>query len=217
MEKLMAASVAGQRWSDFAAAEVNGYDVNKTVLISSTDIRTSNSAAMYLSLASYVLNDDNIVQTGDMDRIVPQVAQLFLGQGFQASSSQTPFEDYRIMGIGRSPMVMIYEAQFLYQASQPDGLQPDMVLMYPEPTVFTKHVLVSLNEKGEQLGEALTTDPELQQLAIEHGFRNNNTAYFQEFIDRYQLKIPMTLVSVIDPPSYEVIESMIQRIEAQYN
>src|SRR4029078_5986564 len=37
------------------------YPVNKSILITSTDVRRSNSAAMYLALASYVANGDNSV------------------------------------------------------------------------------------------------------------------------------------------------------------
>lgn len=197
--------------------EKEAYDVSKTMLILSTDVRSSNSAAMYLALSSYVQNGDQIVQPTGADEIADKVADLFLLQGFQAGSSQAPFESYLVMGMGGSPLVMIYEAQFIYQAlPQNGGIRNNMVLMYPEPTIFTKHVLIGFTEAGQRLGEALETDETLQKLAIEHGFRNNNVAYFQEFIDKNGINIPLDLVSVIDPPTYEVMEAMITKISQKY-
>ena len=37
-----------------------------------------------------------------------------------------------------------------------------MVILYPIPTVFSKHVLVPFNEKGMRLGQLLEHDPELR-------------------------------------------------------
>jgi len=205
-----------QRWSDLADNTV--YNVNKNILITSTDIRKSNSAAMYLALASYVANGNNIVQSqAEVDRVLPLMESLFLKQGYTEYSSAAPFEDYLIMGMGKAPLVMIYEAQFIDQVTKPGGgKMPDMVLMYPEPTLFTKHILIPLSENGERLGELLENDPELQRLAIEHGFRSTDVTYFREYTGNHQLALPDSLVNVVEPPSYEVLEPMIQLIEQKY-
>ena len=77
-----------------------------------------------------------------------------------ADSSATPFEDYLTKDMGDSPSVMIYEAQFLAQAAQ-GGIRPNMVLFYPEPTIFTQHTLLAMSANGKRLGEVLTPDPDL--------------------------------------------------------
>jgi hypothetical protein len=121
------------------------------------------------------------------------------------------------MGMGKAPLVMIYEAQFISQAVKDNsGIVGEMVLMYPEPTIYSKHILVALSENGARLGELLQNDPELQQLAVEHGFRNANTAHFQQTKNSNNLSLPDTLVNVIEPPSYEILEQMIQLIEQKY-
>ena len=94
--------------------------------------------------------------------------------------------------------------------------QPGMVLVYPEPTIFSKHILVPFSEAGEKLGEALMTDPDLRRLAIEHGFRNDEISYFKEYTDTHKLALPDAIVNVVEPPSYEVLEGMIQSIELKY-
>jgi hypothetical protein len=205
----------GKRWSDLS--QNAAYEVNKSILITSTDVRKSNSAAMYLSLASYVANGNNIVQSdADIQKVQPLVESLFLKQGYTESSSEEPFQDYLTMGPGKAPLVMIYEAQFVSQAAQPQGISDQMVLMYPEPTIYSKHVYVSLSTPGEQLGNALLTDPELQRLAVEFGFRNGDGAYFKQFIQSHHLSVPDNLVNVVEPPSFEVLERMIQQIEQKY-
>ena len=204
------------RWKDLPGNTT--YAVNKSVLITSTDVRKSNSAAMYLSLASYVANGDNIVENDAqvaplMDRLSP----LFLRQGFVASSTEEPFEDYLVQGMGKSPMVMIYESQFIQRAALADGsITPDMQLIYPDPTILSKHTLVGLTANGIKLGDFLTNDPEMRTLATQFGFRTTDTAAFRQFVTDHKLTVPDTLLNVIDPPTYETLESMITRLEAAY-
>jgi len=117
------------RWTDLP--NNTAYPSGNSILITSTDIRTSNSAAMYLALASYVANGNNIVQSPAQGAaVLPKVEPLFLRQGFTATSSEGPFQDYLSIGIGKTPMVMIYEAQFVAQAALNDGsISKDMVLL----------------------------------------------------------------------------------------
>ncbi len=216
MVKLLPLLQNGTRWSELPGNTV--FPVNQSILIRSTDVRKSNSAAMYLGLMSYVANGSNIVQTlNDARLLMPFLSGIFLRQGMQASSSQEPFEDYLVKGMGHSPIVMIYEAQYIAQAALGDAtLLPDMVRMYPSPTIFTKHVLIPFSEAGHKLGQALENDPELQKLAIEYGLRNSNLAEFRRFTAEHNVRLPETIVNVVEPPSYEVLEGMIQMIEQLY-
>jgi hypothetical protein len=52
-----------KRWKDLKGA--SAYDVNKSVLVSTTDVRKSNSAAMYLALTTYAFNGGDIVTDRD--------------------------------------------------------------------------------------------------------------------------------------------------------
>jgi hypothetical protein len=173
---------------------------------------------MYLALASYVANGNNVVQSeADIQKVLPLVTSIFLKQGFQEGSSAGPFEDYVSMGIGKAPMVMIYEAQFLEYLNKAAGKHnPDMVLLYPKPTLFTKHVFVALSAKGVKLGQLLETDPELQTLAVEYGYRTAGQTQFAKAIGDRKWPVPATLVDVIDPPTFEVLERMITEIDKKY-
>jgi hypothetical protein len=205
------------RWKDLPHNAV--FSVNKSLLINSTDIRKSNSAAMYLALASYVLNDNNVVQNETQaNAILPLLSELFLRQGFSESSSAAPFEDYLLMGMGKAPMVMIYEQQFIQRAALNDGsIQPQMVLIYPEPSLFTKHTVIGFSEGGIRLGKVLESDPRLQELAIEYGLRNSNITYFRNFIKKHKIPVASLLVNVVEPSTFEIMEHMINWIEKKYS
>ncbi len=216
MMKLMRWMDAGKRWRDIPGN--TQYPVGKSILVSTTDIRTSNSAAMYLALLSYLANERNVVQDdAQAQQVLPLVAPLFLKQGYQESSSAGPFEDYVAMGMGKAPLVLIYESQFIeYLAKTPAAARNlDMVLLYPEPTLYTKHVLTPLTDKGRRLGELLANDATLQRLAVEYGYRVGNPNLFREVNQARGIEAPDSLIDVIDPPAYEILEKMITAIEQQ--
>jgi hypothetical protein len=205
-----------QRWKDLKGS--SAFATNKAVLINSTDVRTSNSAAMYLALASYVLNGQSVVQSqAEVEQVLPKAADLFLRQGFQETSSAGPFEDYLALGMGKTPLLVAYESQFVtFMLEHPDRARDGMVLLYPVPTVYSKHVLVPYNEKGAQLGKALVEDPELQSLAHEFGFRTGGDVHGPELWAQRGVKVPAQLTDVVDPPSHEWLESMIVGIEQRF-
>jgi hypothetical protein len=216
MRRLLQMTEDGTRWRDLKGNNV--YDTGRAVLISSTDVRTSNSAAMYMALASYIFNDSNIVQSDeDIAKVLPKVAPLFLKQGYLETSSSGPFEDYVSMGMGKAPLVMVYESQFLEYQGKLSTPNAEMVLLYPRPTVFTKHVFVPFNDSGARVGEALEGDPELQRLAAEYGYRGADPGHFAEFLKQKKLFAPATLDDVVDPPTFESMEHMIEGIARQFN
>ena len=214
MKKLLVLMQSSTHWK--ALQQSQQYPVNKAISITTTDIRKSNSAAMYLALMSFIVNQNTVVQNTAMASAITDTMQkLFLQQGFTEYSSAEPFNDYLIMGAGKTPLLFTYESQFIHAAKE-GKIRADMVLMYPEPTVFAKHTLVPLNERGSELVTALSNNPELQKLAIEHGYRNQDIQAFNQQAQQLKLKLPENLYNVIDTPSYELLESMIQSIASQY-
>jgi hypothetical protein len=208
MARYLALVDKGARWRDLK--DNAAFSISRSVIISSTDARSSNSAAMYLALASYSANGMNILQdSAQADRIGAQMAELFLRQGLQERSSAGPFEDYVALGMGKTPLVMIYESQFLEFMAARKTRNPDMVLLYPKPTVFTKHVLIPFTPAGQRLGELLSNDPELQRLAARLGYRTADPALFAGFLKDNALSAPLNLIDVVDPPTFELLERLI--------
>src|SRR6202000_1044077 len=118
-------------------------------------------------------------------------------------------------GIGSKPMVMIYESQFLGEEmdkTQPGAITKDMVLMYPDPDVFSKHTVVPLTPTGTKVGQLLVNDPTLSKLAALYGFRPASPAVFTSVLKAHNLAVPTLPVNVVDPPDYNTLESMIEAI-----
>ncbi|HEX2681148.1 MAG TPA: hypothetical protein VHQ03_07630, partial [Candidatus Dormibacteraeota bacterium] len=212
VKAFLALIAQNKRWTDIP--NNSSYPAGTSILITSTDPQTSNSAAMYLSIASYVANGNNVVQDQTQaQQVLPAVAPIFTRQGLTLSSTEAPFEDYLSIGIGKDPMVMIYEAQFLAREAAKDGsITSDRELMYPSPTVFSKHTLVPLTPNGDSIGKLLSTDPKLQSLAVKYGFRTSDPTAFTTYLTNRGVTPPPQLVNIIDPPTYDNLEALITGI-----
>lgn len=205
------------RWSalvDPAVYQNPGY-----LLIKSTDVRSSNSAAVYLALASYVANKNSIVSDGGTaDELGTQLAKLFTRQGYTDPSTEGPFNDYLTIGIGKTPLVMIYESQFRARQIANDGsIRSDRVLLYPSPTIYAKHTAVPLTDDGEAVARLLASDPQLQVAAVRAGFRVSNSAGPAGNAGGGGVAPPPQLANVVDPPTQDISTRMITKIDAAYN
>ncbi len=204
----------GVQWDELAGN--TAYRVGKNILVSTTDARTSNSAAMYLAVASYVVNDHAVVRGATAEQhVLPTLQRLFLAQGYTEGSSAGPFEEYLTAGMGQTPMTWIYEAQYVAAAVE-GRLRPDSVLLYPSPTVLSRHTVVPLTPEGEEIGALLHTDAELQSLAAEHGFRTGDVARFDEVVAEHDVPVSPDLVDIVDVPAYETLEHLIDGVAAAY-
>lgn len=188
----------GRTWDSIQGNTV--FPARKTILLSTTDPLDSNSAIMYLSIASQVVNGGAIVKTeAQVAHVLPDLCTLIADQGDKPETSQVLFDNYVLYGMGRTPMALVYEAQYVTRAPAPD-LPADAVKLFPRPTVYSRHTLIPMNPNGERLGKALRDDPELVRLAVDHGFRPEKPVAGQ------QTDKP---VDVVESPSFAVLEKML--------
>jgi hypothetical protein len=208
LAKLVDVMLAKKRWRDLPNS--SAYDVGRSVLISTTDVRKSNSAAMYLALTSYAINGSETISDRDTARKVSlKVAELFKRQGYQESYVNGNFDDYVSIGIGKTPLAFIYENQLVSYAIAKKSVDKDMVLMYPKPTIFNKVVVVTMRDKAKAFAELLGSNATLLAVANEYGFRTANAAPLVEASVKAGLAIKPRVVDVVDPPSFEVMSEMI--------
>lgn len=215
MRRYLDLTQQGTQWDQLEAN--TSYPVRKNVLISTTDPRTSNSAAMYLAVAAYVANDDAIVQGPAAENFVlSKVSRLFTKQGYTENSSAGPFGEYLTAGMGPTPMVWGYESQFV-EAAVAGKLPADAVMLYPSPTVLSRHTLVPLTATGDRVGQLLSTDPELQRLAAEHGFRTADPSQFGAVTAEHHIPVAPDVVDVVDTPTYDTLEHLLDGVARSYN
>ncbi len=211
LQQLTDLMLAKKRWKDLPGS--SAYDVSRSILVSTTDVRKSNSAAMYLALSSFAINKSELVTDKATARQVAlKVSELFKRQGYQENYVNGNFDDYVSIGMGKTPLAFIYENQMVSYAISKKGIGADMVLMYPTPTIFNKVVFVAGNDKAKILGELLANDPQLQKIGIEYGFRGSDAAAFAAEAKKAGLTVNERIVEVVDPPAYEVMAEMIEVI-----
>ena len=205
---------AGTRWDQLPGN--TAYPARKNVLVTTTDPRESNSAAMYLSIVSFVANGNTVVSSPEQEaKVLPSVSKLFLDQGYTQNSTEGPFEDYLSAGMGKTPLALIYESQFVDRVVRGDGsIRPDMRMLYTAPTVYSKHTLVPLSGDGDKVGRLLATDPELGKLAATFGFRTTDPKLFADVAAKAHA--PADLVDAVEPPSFETLERLLDAVGKQY-
>ncbi len=208
MSKLTEAMLAKKRWKDLKGAAA--YDVSRSVLVSTTDVRRSNSAAMYLALTSYAVQGDVVTDRATAIPLATRLAELFKRQGYQENYVNGNFDDYVAIGIGKTPMAFIYENQLVNYALVKKGVAADMVLMYPQPTIVNKVVFIAASDRAKALGELLGSNADLQRIAVEYGFRVADTALFTQAVKPTGLAVEERVTQVIDPPAYELMTEMIE-------
>ena len=213
VNKYMDLARSGKRWRDLGEA----YPSPRNVQIRSTDIRTSNSAAMYLSLLAWEVAERDPERRDDVVFLIDEIAPFFTAQGYSEASSSGPFTDYLSQGMGAAPMVMVYEAQFLGEQMRPNSrIRDDMVLLHLSPTVLANHGIVGVSAGGKELGRLLSNDPQLQQLAGRHGFRPANSGSLADELADRGFDAPSDYVNSIDPPSYDRLEQLIDGVGQRY-
>jgi hypothetical protein len=212
--KLTQTMLDKKRWKDLK--ESQAYPVSKSVLVSTTDVRKSNSAAMYLALSSFAINGGDIVtDKTTAQKTALRVSELFKRQGYQENYVNGNFDDYATIGMGKTPMAFIYENQMVSYALLKKGVGADMVLLYPQPTIFNKVVFVATSERAKALGELLSSNTELQRIAVDYGFRIGDSAYFAQTVKATGLAIEERITQVIDPPSFDTMAEMIEIISRE--
>jgi hypothetical protein len=210
MAQLTQLMLARKKWKDLKSSEA--YPVGRSVLVSTTDLRRSNSGALWLALTSYALNGDVVSDRPTAQQLAQKLAELFKRQGYQENYVNGNFDDYVAIGLGKTPMAFIYENQLVAYALAKQGVGTDMVLIYPQPTIINKEVFVALNERAKALGELLASDAELQGLAVQYGFRIADTERFVAAVKPTGLAVEPRLTQVVDPPAYTLMAEMIETV-----
>lgn len=209
LDKALPLMVKGTRWNQLQANSV--FDVNKGFLVNTPDVRKSSSSALYIAQLAYILNGAEVPQdVASGAALAEKLSSLITRQGFQEGTLAGPFEDYVGQGMGKAPMVLVYESQFA-AAKRAGSLRDTAMLMYPQPGMLLKHVLVARTPAGKKLGEVLAGNAKAQQLAAKYGFRTNNPAVFAAAMKEVKLASP-ELINLADAPSTKVLDGMTQTL-----
>jgi hypothetical protein len=214
--KLLKAIIAGESWTSIGVADLFG-----RARIVSTDPNRSNSGFMFAGLAASLLSGD-VVALDTLGRIDGDVATLFKRMGFKPPSSGKLFDDYIAGGAGAQPLIVGYENQLVEWVLQdPErwkrveaNAPAKPVIIYPKPTAFSAHPLISIERGADELIDALTSEALLELAWEDHGFRGplgtigkaRNPLLQSRLIDRIDAVLPM--------PDAPVMMALLDRLAA---
>lgn len=205
MAKALPLMLKSTRWNQLKDNSV--FSVNRGLLVNTPDVRQSTTGGLFVSLMAYIRNNDEVPADVETARqLALELSPLITRQGFQEGTLAGPFEDYLGQGMGKAPLVLIYESQFV-EAKRQGKLQANHVLLYPQPGLVLKHVLVARNEPGKRLGELLANNPQAQKIAAQYGFRTNDAKVFAAAMKDVQLDAP-ELLNVADAPSTAIFDAI---------
>lgn len=209
MKALTALIEDGKSWADIGLPDLYGQ-----VEVATTDPTKSNSGNMYAGIIANTIAG-GIATENNIDTVIPTVKDVFQKLGYMETSSADIFDQFLKTGVGAKPLVAGYESQLL-EFSKEDSeswnqIKDDVVMLYPVPTSWSSHVLISLDENGGKLTDALL-DKDLQKIAFEkHGFRtgNSGTADASAFDG---IGIATTIKTVAPLPDYKVMDKLIKAL-----
>ena len=200
-----------KKWSDIGVNDLYGY-----VTIQSTDPNKSNSGNMFAGLVANIMNNETVVDSSTVDTILPNLKDFFGKIGYMEHSSGDLFEQYLKTGMGAKPRIAGYENQMIeFAIENPNDwnmVKEQVAVLYPEPTVWSSHPLIALNEKGAKLIEAMQ-DEEIQKIAWEkHGFRTGVNGTINTEIEGFY-GIPKNINAVIQMPNPDTMQKIMDGIK----
>ncbi|MDR2143777.1 MAG: hypothetical protein LBP29_05360 [Treponema sp.] len=209
--KLIDAILADTKWSGIGLDELYG-----TIFVISTDPLKSNSGNMFAGLVANMLNSGDVATEESLEANGEKLKRFFSKLGYLESSSADLFNSFLKTGIGAKPVIVGYESQILeFSVEHPAEwayVKDDIVVLYPEPTVWSAHPFIALTDNGNRVLDVLLED-EIQTLAWEtHGFRTG-IASGQEANKVFDIKgVPGQVKKVIQLPNPDTMQKIMDII-----
>jgi hypothetical protein len=199
----------GTPWKAIGLAQLHG-----KMLITTTDPSRSNSGNQFAALLASMLNGGEVVEPAQLPAVLPDLKRLFGRLGYMQQSSADLFTQFLQQGVGSYPLIAGYEAQLIeFSIENPqyrDALTRDVTTLYPRPTVWSSHPLISLTPNGDRLLAALQ-EQDLQELAWKrHGFRSGGIGSDPKLLP--VTGVPAVIENVVPMPRAQVMEKIIEAL-----
>jgi hypothetical protein len=140
--------------------------------------------------------------------------------GLKSSSSGKLFDSYIAGGYGAEPMIVGYENQLVEwiladparweRVAQSTGPKP--VLLYPRPTAYSAHPLITIDPASDPLLEAMLS-PALQEIAwTRHGFRGPLGSVTGTTNDAVSTLLASEIGAVLPTPAADVMLAFLETL-----
>jgi hypothetical protein len=200
-------------WKDLGVPSLS-----RKVLVYTTDPTKSNSGLLFAGLLATTMNHGDLPTDSSIGTFLPHLQAFYARLGFMQDSSGYLFDQFLASGMGAYPIIVGYENQLIeYSIANPssrDVLNNQITILYPRPSVWAAHTLISLNPNGDRLLTALK-DPDIQKLAWEnHGFRSGLLGVQNDPSASTVAGISSAVVEASPMPSAVVMNRIIEALRA---
>ncbi|MCL1912388.1 MAG: hypothetical protein FWG10_00545 [Eubacteriaceae bacterium] len=206
MEKLLSLIDDEVKWRDIANAGSPVYSNPNAINIASVDPEKSSPGATYYGLLAAIMDSTN--QSGKItEQTIERLQKYYIKSGFMGTAPIDLFNKYLMMGMGAYPVIVDYEKSLIDWAisnpSEYNKVAGRIVVLYPEPTIWNSHCIISFNDKGTIFVDALEKNQRIQEIAFEkYGFRmglvSANTDKFLTELGEIHIEgIPQEIYSVV--------------------
>jgi hypothetical protein len=211
LSALIGAILTDTKWSAIGLGELYG-----NMYIVSTDPLKSNSGNMFAGLVANMLGGGEVATEESLVLNGQRLKWFFNKLGYLETSSADLFNSFLKTGIGAKAVIVGYESQILEFSIEHERdwnyLRDDIVVLYPEPTVWSAHPFIALTPNRDRVIDALLSD-EIQNLAWEtHGFRTGMASGKPE--DKvFDVKgVPGQVTKVISLPNPDTMQKIMDII-----
>ncbi len=210
MNKLIDYILQGKKWSDIGLENLYG-----TINIASTDPVSSSPGATYYGLLLSVLSGGNVT-TENIEANLPKLRDFYIKSGYMNNTPADLFERYLKTGMGGEPMIVDYEKSIIDFANSNkeafESVKNDIVILYPEPTIWNSHCFASFTENGNKLYEALN-DSEIAQIAFKkYGFRTGVTGGNYN-VEEIMSGLPQSITSTVSSLKMDIYNKLIDYLK----
>ena len=151
-----------------------------------------------------------------LERIEPDLLTVFRVQGQMEHSTGTLFERFLELGVGRFPLIVGYESQYIEFAREHPAQWPQLRdrlrLVYPVPTVWSSHPVIALTDAGVELTKALQDD-RLQEIAWRrHGFRSGGLNVANDPAELGLERVARDVTRIVQMPRPQVMFAIMDAI-----
>ena len=210
MNKLIDYILNNKKWSDIGLTDLYG-----NINIASTDPVSSSPGATYYGLLLSILSGGQIADDTIEDNLA-KLKQFYQKSGYMNNTPADLFERYLKTGMGGEPMIVDYEKSIIdFANSNPTGfkqVKDDIVVLYPQPTIWNSHCLTIFTENGKKLFEAFA-DEEIEQIAWEkYGFRTGITGGTYD-VSKIGIGIPQNITSTVTSLKMDYYNKLIEYLK----
>jgi hypothetical protein len=212
MKKYLEMMIEGRTWKDIGLERQTG-----RITIHSTDPTKSNSGFLLTGLMAVILNEGEMPDETGIDQFLPAIQDVYKRMGYLENSTGILFDKYIKQGRGAFPIIAAYENQIIefYQAypNYQEQIRKMVLVLIPEPTVWSGHPFIALTKKGEKLLEALQ-DQDIQNIAWEKfGFRSGVMGLTNDPGVLKEVGLPEQIDSVTPLPSPEIMDKILTSLK----